>query len=112
MSESKKPSQVEVQAYLKESLKTLAESPQKLSKHEFRLLTKFKGASEGINRAQKDFKDLGEQVIQAEARRRSIELQIENMQGAINMAVDELIALKYDTVEDEVPPKASEEVPS
>jgi chromosome segregation ATPase len=99
----KRPDQAIVQNYINEAIKKLEENPSSLEKHERRLLTKFKKVSESAQKAAKDIQDLSNQITQAQARKNSLELQIENLQGSANAYVDELVSLKYDVEDDALP---------
>jgi polyhydroxyalkanoate synthesis regulator phasin len=95
MSEAKNMSQAEVQAYVTEGLKKLAEAPDSLEKNEKRLFGKLKKVSDAAQQAVKDIQGLKGQITQAEARLKSLELQAENYQGAATAYVDELVSAKF-----------------
>jgi len=99
-----KPSNAEVQKYLDGALKKLEENPQSLEPFERRLLAKIKKASQSAQQAAKDTLDLKNQIAQAEARLRSLELQAENHQGAVNAYIDEIVAVRFNLEEPTVEP--------
>jgi chromosome segregation ATPase len=100
MREIKKPEPAEIQKYLNEGIRRLTEAPNTLNKNERRLLTKFKKVSDSAQSLSKDIQDLGNQIAQAQARKNSLELQVESLHGSINAYVDELVSLKYDAGDD------------
>lgn len=107
-----KPSNQEVQKYIDGAMKRLEEKPETLEPYERRLLGKIKKASQGAQQAMKDVGDLKNQVAQAEARIRSLELQSENLQGSVNAYIDEIVSVKFNIEEPfNAPPKAPEVAP-
>jgi chromosome segregation ATPase len=96
MSDQKRPTPAEFQTYVNESIKKLTDDPDSLEKNERRLLGKLKKSSDAAQQSVKDVQALRNQITQAEARLRSLQLQIENYQGAANAYADELMSLKFD----------------
>jgi len=96
MSDQKRPNPEKFQAYLSDSIKKLTEDPDSLEKNERRLLGKLKKESDAAQQSIKDVQALRNQITQAEARLRSLQLQIENHQGAANAYADELLSLKFE----------------
>lgn len=108
-----KPSNQEVQKYIDGAMKRLDESPGSLEPYERRLLGKIKKASQGAQQSMKDVGDLKNQVAQAEARIRSLELQAENLQGSVNAYIDEIVSVKFNIEEPlDVPTKTHEAPPA
>jgi dsDNA-specific endonuclease/ATPase MutS2 len=95
MSEQPPVDQKQVQEYIDHGMKMLNENPASLEPHEKRLFTKLSKFSQTTQQAMKDAQDLKNQIEQAQARLRSVELQAENSQGSVNAYVDELVAAKF-----------------
>lgn len=99
------PSAKEIQKYIDGAMKRLDENPESLEPYERRLLAKIRMSSGAAQQAQKDIQDLKNQITQAEARLRSVELQAEGHQGAVSAYIDEVVSLKFN-LEDPTIPKA------
>lgn len=114
MSERPKPSPQEVQKYIDGSMKRLDEKPDSLEPYERRLLAKIRKSSGAAQQAMKDAQDLQNQITQAQARLRSVELQAESFQGSVNAYIDEVVSLKFNLEEpvSEPAPKAPESPPT
>ena len=98
-----KPSNAEVQKYIDASMKKLEENPASLEVYERRLLGKIKKASQAAQEALRGAQDLKNQIAQAEARMRTLELQTESHQGSVNAYVDEIVSMKFNIEESSVP---------
>jgi chromosome segregation ATPase len=99
MSEQQRPSPQEVQKYIDGAMKRLDEKPDSLEPYERRLLTKIRKSSGAAQQSMKDVQDLKNQITQAEARLRSVELQAESYQGSVNAYIDEVVSLKFNVEE-------------
>lgn len=107
-----KPSNTEVQKYIDGAMRKLEEDPASLEPFERRLLSKIKKASQGAQEAMKGAQDMKNQIAQAEARMRALELQTESHQGSVNAYVDELVSVKFNVEEPFTAPPKTPEVPS
>lgn len=108
-----RPSNTEVQKYIDSSMRKLEESPDSLEPYERRLLSKIRKASQAAQEAIKSAQDMKNQIAQAEARMRQLELQVESHQGSVNAYVDELVSVKFNVEEPfNIPPKAPEVSPA
>jgi dsDNA-specific endonuclease/ATPase MutS2 len=107
-----RPSNTEVQRYIDSAMRKLDESPESLESYERRLLGKIKKASQAAQEAVKGAQDMKNQIAQAEARMRSLELQAENHQGSVNAYIDEIVSVKFNVEEPftapPTPPKSVE----
>ena len=113
---SDRPDPKQVQKYLDQAMKVLEENPESLDKNERRMLLKVKKGSEAAQKADKDIGELKNQVTQAQARIKSLELVTENQQGYVNAYIEQLVEMKFDYEEElpstPEPPKEPEEDPS
>lgn len=103
--ERPRPTQQEIQRYIDGAMRRFDESPDSLEPYERRLLSKIRKASSAAQQSIKDAQDLRNQITQAEARLRSVELQAEGHQGAVNAYIDEVVTQKFG-IEDAMPPSA------
>lgn len=90
-----RPSGTEVRKYIDSAMKKLEENPKSLEPYERRLLSKIRKSSQAAQQAAKDCLDLRNQIAQAEARMRSLELQTENHQGSVNAYIEEIVYMKF-----------------
>ena len=99
------PSQQQVQQYIQSVLNNLKSSPDKLNKEEIRLATKYQAEITKTNQIYSDIKSFQDQIRQADARLRSLELQLADTQGKANAYLDYLSTLKFeDMTPAETPP--------
>lgn len=91
------------EAYIQKLKKQLHESPDKMDSYERRLLTKHNEAkkkSEGIDN---DVRNLRQQIVQAQARIGSLEMQYHDCEGKASAYVEALIARKFEDELDDIP---------
>ena len=105
MQEPNRPDPKIVQKYIDDAMKRLDENPDSLEKFERRLLSKIRKSSVSAQQSFKDLQDLRNQITQAEARLRSVELQAESYQGQVSAYIDEIVSLKFD-LDEPLPPPA------
>lgn len=88
--------------YLKSVLQKMKEDPASLSSTENRLAGKYVHHSESTNSIAQDISQMRNQIQQAEARLRSLELQVERESGKAQNCVEILIEMKFE--ESKAPP--------
>jgi hypothetical protein len=86
----------QAQRYAQDVLHKLEKSPEALSSHEKRLAVKYREAANQSSQLNKDIEQLRNQIRQAEARLRSMELQLADSQGKANGLIDFLVSLKFE----------------
>jgi len=84
------------EAYAKHVLQKLKTNPDELEEAERRMARKHQKYATLSQNAQQDLKSLQDQIKQAEARIRSLELQAVDHQGKANMALEMLISMKFE----------------
>ena len=93
------PQQKQYTDYVASVLKALDSDPTSLNKDELRLATRHRKEMWNLNRLQKDIGQLHDQMHQAEARLRSLELQAADTQGKVSGFMEYLISLKFPEVD-------------
>jgi len=93
----------EVRDYIRAVMNTLEKHPDQLDRRTARLAIKYKETTNRLKRCFDDLNGLKNQVEQAQARIRSLELQSENIQGSANTLVEELLE-ERDAAESPGPP--------
>lgn len=94
--------------YGKKILEQFQKDPSKLGPHETRLAKKYYGAVGEADNADQKINQINDQIYQAQARVRSLELQQKENMGKAAAFLEYILALKFDTDED-VPKKAAED---
>jgi chromosome segregation ATPase len=88
--------QQQKQQYLQTVLSNLGTAPEKLTKDELRLATKYQTEMQRLNQVQGELGQLRDQLRQGEARVRSLELQAADVQGKANGFLEYLTSLKFE----------------
>jgi len=94
--------QQRVQAYIQGVLKAAENDPKSLSKEEMRVAGKYRIESQRLQQVQQDISQMRDQIHQAEARLRSLELQAADVQGRATGLLDYLASAKFE--EEAAPP--------
>lgn len=84
------------EAYVEEFIRKVDKAPADLSKHELRIGTRFKEARGKADQIGKDITQIKEQITQAEARVRSMELQVQQEVGKANGFLEAILAMAFD----------------
>jgi len=90
------PEQHAKMEFVKDLLKRFREDPAQFSKHERRLGTKYEATRDSANRTTGELEQLRNQIIQGEARVRSLELQAQAEFGKAEGFLESLVELTYD----------------
>jgi len=96
------PSQQEVQKYIQTVLNNLKSAPDMLTKEERRLGDRYQVEMSHMNQLNADIGSYRDQIRQADARLRSLELQLADSQGKASAYLDYLAALQFEDIPDKV----------
>lgn len=83
-------------AYVRELLQKFEKDRESLDAHTRRLIVKYKEAQQLGDRTLRDLEQMRNQIKQAEARARSIELQVADAQGKAAAMLEILISMKFE----------------
>lgn len=98
MSEEPKP-QIDprmAESYIKDLLQKFEANPTLVSETDRKILTKYKDAASRAEKIGKDMEQLQNQIKQAEARVRSMELQIAETQGRAAGCLEMIVAMQFE----------------